>query len=70
MRGKRTSAKNQDFSDPIEAIKFYMDERGLKQRDLIPMIGSRSKVSEVLSGSRSLDDAHGPGSASALGHTS
>ena len=54
MPGKRTSARSQDFSDPIEAIKFYMDERGLKQRDLIPMIGSRSKVSEVLSGSRSL----------------
>ena len=43
-----------EFKDPVEAIKFFMAERGLQQRDLIPMIGSRSKVSEVLSGSRSL----------------
>lgn len=43
-----------DINDPIEAIKFYMAEHSLKQRDLAPMIGSRSKVSEVLSGKRSL----------------
>ena len=34
---------------PVEAIKFYMERNGLHQRDLVPMIGSRSKVSEVLS---------------------
>jgi len=34
--------------DPIEAIKFRMDQLGLKQKDLIPYIGSKSKVSEVL----------------------
>lgn len=39
---------------PIEAIKFAMEQRGLKQADLIPYIGSRSKVSEVLNGKRSL----------------
>ncbi|WP_321401179.1 ImmA/IrrE family metallo-endopeptidase [Maridesulfovibrio sp.] len=39
---------------PIEAIKFVMDERGLKQADLIPYIGSKSKVSEVLNGKRNL----------------
>ena len=43
-----------EFNDPVEAIRFYMAEHGLKQRDLVPMIGSRSKVSEVLSGARSL----------------
>ena len=43
-----------DINDPIEAIKFYMAEHSLKQRDLAPMIGSRSKVSEILSGKRSL----------------
>ena len=43
-----------EFNDPVEAIRFYMAENGLKQRDLVPMIGSRSKVSEVLSGARSL----------------
>lgn len=40
--------------DPIEAIKFRMEQQGLAQRDLIPHIGSRSKVSEVLSGKRPL----------------
>ncbi|WP_333805614.1 helix-turn-helix domain-containing protein [Sulfurospirillum sp.] len=34
--------------DPIEAIKYRMEELGLKQKDLVPMIGSKSKVSEVL----------------------
>lgn len=34
--------------DPIEAIKYRMEEMGLKQKDLVPMIGSKSKVSEVL----------------------
>ena len=38
--------------DPIAAIEFRMDQQGLTQRDLIPYIGSRSKVSEVLSGKR------------------
>ena len=43
-----------EFNDPVEAIKFYMAKFDLKQRDLVPMIGSRSKVSEVLSGNRGL----------------
>ena len=38
----------------VEAILFRMQEQGLKQRDLEPYIGSKSKVSEVLSGKRSL----------------
>jgi len=40
--------------DPIEAIKFRMEQQNLTQRDMIPFIGSRSKVSEVLSGKRTL----------------
>lgn len=44
--------------DPIEAIKFRMDQAGLKQKDLIPFIGSRSKVSEVLSHRRPLKYYH------------
>ena len=40
--------------EPKEAIKFMMEQQGLKQRDLIPFIGSRSLVSEVLSGKRNL----------------
>lgn len=39
---------------PIEAIKFRMEEQRLQQRDLIPYIGSKSKVSEILSGKRPL----------------
>ncbi len=40
--------------DPIEAIKFRMEQQNLSPRDLIPYIGSRSKVSEVLSRKRPL----------------
>jgi HTH-type transcriptional regulator/antitoxin HigA len=40
--------------DPVEAIKFRMEQQGLTQSDLMPYIGSRSKVSEVLSGKREL----------------
>ena len=43
-----------DPPDPIDAIVFRMDQQGLKQRDLIPYIGSASKVSEVLSRKRPL----------------
>lgn len=39
---------------PLEAIKFRMEQQGLAHRDLIPYFGSRSKVSEVLSGKRPL----------------
>lgn len=39
---------------PIEAIKFVMDQRDFKQADLVPYLGSRSKVSEVLNGKRTL----------------
>lgn len=40
--------------DPIEAIKFRMEQSGLKPTDLVPYIGSRSRVSEILSGKRQL----------------
>ena len=40
--------------DPIEAIKFRMEQLDLKQRDLAPYFGSASKVSEVLNGKRKL----------------
>ena len=39
---------------PVAAIKFRMAQQGLKAKDLIPYIGSASKVSEVLSGQREL----------------
>lgn len=43
-----------ELPDPLGAIKFRMDEQELRQRDLIPFIGSKSKVSEVLAGRRPL----------------
>ena len=43
-----------ELPDPIEAIRFRMEQMNLKQKDLIPIIGSKSKESEVLSGKREL----------------
>lgn len=43
-----------DLPDPIEALRFRMDQQGLKPKDLVPYIGSKSKVSEVLNGQRPL----------------
>ena len=40
--------------DPIEAIKYYMESRGLKRRDLEPYIGTRARVSEILNRKRPL----------------
>jgi transcriptional regulator with XRE-family HTH domain len=40
--------------DPVEAIRFRMDQQDLKPADLVPFLGSKSKVSEVLNGKRSL----------------
>ena len=43
-----------DLPDPIEAIRFRMEQANLKQKDLVPIFGSKGKVSEVLSGKREL----------------
>ncbi len=43
-----------DVPSIVEAIRFRMKQQGLKQADLVPYFGSRSKVSEVLSGKRQL----------------
>ena len=40
--------------DPIEAILYYMEGRGLSRRDIEPFIGSRARVSEVLNRKRPL----------------
>lgn len=40
--------------DPLTAIKFRMEQQNLKNEDLIPFIGSKSEVSEILSGKRDL----------------
>ncbi len=43
-----------DLPDPVEAIKYHMDLNGLQPRDLIPFIGSRNRVHEVLNRKRPL----------------
>ncbi|MEO1763591.1 MAG: transcriptional regulator [Cyanobacteria bacterium J06629_18] len=43
-----------ELPDPIQAIHYYMDTRGLSCRDLEPRLGSRTRVSEVLSRKRTL----------------
>ena len=42
------------YRDPVAAIEFRMEQAGLSPRDLVPFIGSRAKVSEVLAGKRSI----------------
>lgn len=43
-----------DLPDPIEAIKFRMDQLGYKQKDLAQAIGLKSRVSEILNKKRKL----------------
>ncbi|MDD3499072.1 MAG: DNA-binding protein [Sulfurovum sp.] len=40
--------------DPIEAIKFRMEQEGLIQKDLIPFLGNKTRVSEILNKKRKL----------------
>ena len=41
-------------SDPIEAIKFLMEQKSLTRKDLEPFLGTRARVSEVLNRKRNL----------------
>ncbi len=43
-----------DLPDPVEAIRYHMDQGGLEARDLIPFIGSSNRVYEVLNRKRPL----------------
>ena len=43
-----------DLPDAIDALRFRMDQQGLMPKDLVPYIGSASKVSEVLNRRRGL----------------
>lgn len=43
-----------DPPDPIEAIKFRMEQQGLTRKDLEPLIGTRTRIAEVLNRRRSL----------------
>lgn len=43
-----------DLPNPIDAIKFRMEQKGLTPKDLQPMIGRSNRVYEILSGARPL----------------
>ena len=43
-----------DLPDPIEAIKFRMEQMGMQQKDLAKAIGYKSRVSEILNKKRKL----------------
>lgn len=43
-----------DAPSPVAAIRFRMEQRQLSRKDLEPMIGSRARVSEILTGKRAL----------------
>ena len=43
-----------DLPDPVEAIKFVMEQRGLGVKDLVPLIGPANRVYEMLNHKRPL----------------
>ncbi|MDP7098245.1 MAG: transcriptional regulator [Rhodospirillales bacterium] len=43
-----------DLPDAIEAIRYHMEQNGLAPRDLVPFIGNRNRVYEVLNRKRPL----------------
>lgn len=45
---------NLPLPDPVDAILYHMESRGLSRRDLEPYIGSRARVSEILNRKRLL----------------
>jgi HTH-type transcriptional regulator/antitoxin HigA len=45
-------------ADPLDALRDFMEVRQLRQRDLIPIFGASSVVSDVLNGKRSISKNH------------
>lgn len=43
-----------DFPDPVDAIKFRMEQQGLTVDDLVPVIGRKNRVYEILARKRPL----------------
>jgi len=43
-----------EMPDPIEAIKFRMEQMGMKQKDLVELVGFKSRVSEIMNRKRKL----------------
>jgi HTH-type transcriptional regulator/antitoxin HigA len=50
-----------DLPDPVEAIKFRMDQKGLTPKDLEPMIGRLNRVYEILNPEDDLETTPRPG---------
>jgi HTH-type transcriptional regulator/antitoxin HigA len=42
---------------PHKMVKFLMEQRGLKQADLVPVLGSRAQVSDLVNGKRGISKA-------------
>ena len=42
---------------PHEMVKYLMEQRGLKQGDLVPVLGSRAQVSDLINGKRGISKA-------------
>lgn len=45
-------------ASPLAALRFLMDQHGLKQKDLVDVFGTPSVVSEILNGRRDLNKVH------------
>jgi HTH-type transcriptional regulator/antitoxin HigA len=45
-------------SEPHEVLAFLLEQRGLEPHDLWPVLGSKSRVSEILSGKRAISKSH------------
>jgi len=45
-------------AEPVEPLRVLMEDRGVRQRDLISVFGSSSVVSDVLNGKRGISKAH------------
>ena len=45
-------------AEPLEVLRFLMEQHGLKQKDLVDIFGTASIVSEILSGKRELNKDH------------
>ena len=45
-------------AEPLEALRILIEDRSMRQRDLIPVFGSSSVVSNVLNGKRSISKVH------------
>jgi HTH-type transcriptional regulator/antitoxin HigA len=43
---------------PLQVLQYFMEQRGLRQADLLPVFGSRSIASAVLNGKREFSKAH------------